>query len=574
MNFKFLGLLLPLGIAACAQLPANVDSEKPEDSVEQAKISQSNLPKQELTAPILFDFLVAETALQRGYPEIAINNYLKLAQSTRDPRLAQRATEIALSLRHPLVAESAVSLWTELDPGSMNAHQAAAALFVNMGRLDEARPHLKKLLASEESVVDQAFLQLNKLLSSNPSKIESLTLIQQLAEPYPDLPEAHFAVSQAAWLANHYEIALDAMEQALKLRPDWEMAAVYYGQILRRMQSKDVTTYYEDYLENYPKANEVRASFVRMLIAEQNFDDAREQLQYLLAENPDNADVALTIGLLSMELRDFDVTEENFKKALSLGYKDTSSVYFHLAQIYEETQRTDMAMRAYQKVKSGERFFPAQIRYAALLAEKGNLNTARQHLQDLPAANDQQKAHLILAEAQLLRESGLHQQVFDLLDKGLKILPDFPELLYDRALAADKIGKFDILEKDLRKLIQLRPDSAHAYNALGYSLAERGDRLPEALQLIKKAVALSPDDAYIMDSLGWVYYRMGNIQEGLNYLNMAFAARPDPEIAAHLGEVLWVKGAKEDAKKIWQSALKDNPDNEVLLRTMERLMRQ
>lgn len=574
MNFKFLGLLLPLVLAACAQLPTKVDSEKLEDSAEEAKISQSNLPKRELTASVLFDFLVAEAALQRGYPEIAIQKYLKLMQTTRDPRIAQRATEIALRLGQPFAAEQAVSLWTELDPDSVSAHQAAAALLVNMGRLDEARPHLEILLVSDESTVDQAFMQLNKLLASNPNKVESLKLVQQLAESYPDLPEAYFAVSQAAWLANQYETALNAMKQALKIRPNWEMAAVYQAQILRRMHYADVAVFYEDYLEKYPKANEMRAAYVRMLIAEGNFGSARVQLQQLLVENPADADIALTIGLLSMELRDFDVTEENFKKALSLGYKDSSSVHFHLARIYEETQRRDMAMASYRKVQTGDRFLPAQIRYAALLAEKGDLNAARQHLQQLPAANDQQMAHLILAEAQLLRQLGSRQQVFDLLDDGLKKLPDFPELLYDRALAADRLGKFDILEQDLRKLIQLKPDSAHAYNALGYSLAERGDRLPEALKLIKKAVALSPNDAYIMDSLGWVYYRMGNIKEGLNYLNLAFAARPDPEIAAHLGEVLWVKGAKEDAKKIWQSALRDNPGNEVLLQTMERLMSQ
>lgn len=573
MNFKFLSLLLPLVLAACAQTPTKVDPEKLEGSAEQAKISQSNLPQQELTAPILFDFLLAEAALQRGYPEVAINKYLKLMQTTRDPRIAQRATEISLRLRQPFAAEKAVSLWTELDPDSVSAHQAAAALLVNMGRLDEARPHLEILLASDESTVDQAFMQLNKLLASNPNKAESLKLVQQLAEPYPDLPEAHFAVSQAAWLANQYETALNAMQQALKLRPYWEMAAVYQGQIMRRLHSSDVAAFYEDFLEKYPKANEMRADYVRMLIAEGDFSSARAQLQQLMVENPANADISLTIGLLSMELRDYDVTEDNFKKALSLGYKDSSTVHFHLALIYEETQRRDMAMASYRKVTTGDRFLPAQIRYAALLAEKGDLNAARQYLQQLPAANDQQMAHLILAEAQLLRQIGSHQQVFDLLDNGLKKLPDFPELLYDRALAADKIGKFDIVEQDLRKLIQLKPDSAHAYNALGYSLAERGDRLPEALKLIKKAVALSPNDAYIMDSLGWVYYRMGNIQEGLNYLNLAFAARPDPEIAAHLGEVLWVKGAKEDAKKIWQSALRDNPGNEVLLQTMERFMR-
>ena len=153
-------------------------------------------------------------------------------------------------------------------------------------------------------------------------------------------------------------------------------------------------------------------------------------------------------------------------------------------------------------------------------------------------------------------------------------MPDYPELLYDRALAADKLGKFNILEEDLRKLIQLRPDNPHAYNALGYSYADRGKQLPEALNLIKRALELSPEDPYIMDSLGWVYYRMGNIAEGLNYLNLAFAAKPDPEIAAHLGEVLWIQGAKEDAKNIWRAALEKDPDNDVLLETLKRLTKK
>ena len=161
-----------------------------------------------------------------------------------------------------------------------------------------------------------------------------------------------------------------------------------------------------------------------------------------------------------------------------------------------------------------------------------------------------------------------------MLNDALKKLPDYPELLYDRALAADKIGKFNILEQDLRKLIKLKPDNAHAYNALGYSLAERRAQLPEALKLIKRAVELSPEDPYIMDSLGWVYYRMGNFADGLNYLNLAFAARPDPEIAAHLGEVLWMQGAKEDAKNIWRSALEKDPDNEVLLETVRRFIKK
>ncbi|MDH5479488.1 MAG: tetratricopeptide repeat protein [Nitrosomonas sp.] len=569
MNFKILGLLLSLGLVACAQIPTKQGAEK---STEQIEASQANLPKQELTAPILFDFLLGETALQRGNMDIAVGRYLKLTKDTRDPRIARRASEIALHARHPFAAERAAKMWVELDPDSSDAHQTLAALLVNLGKLSAARPHLETLLAAEKDTTGQAFLQLNQLLSRHPDKVEILQLIQHLSQPYQNLPEAHFAISQAAWFATDYSLAFEEMHKALSLRPKWEMAAVQKGRILQRDSNQEAAEFYKQYLKKYSAANEVRTAYARVLIAQGHADAARKELQFLLEKNPDNAEIMLAVGILSTELRDFDVTEASFKRALELDYKDPNAVRFQLAQVYEETKQTDKAMATYRLVTSGGRHLPAQIRYADLLALEGYLGEARQHLNHLPAANDQQAAHLILAEAQIVRRTGVHQEVFDILDNGLSKIPDYPELLYDRALAADKLGKYEIVEQDLRKLIEIRPDNAHAYNALGYSLAERGVKLPEALKLIRRAVELSPDDPYIMDSLGWVYYRMGNLMSGLNYLNLAFAAKPDPEIAAHLGEVLWVQGAKQDAKNIWQSALKENPDNEVLLDTIKRFM--
>ncbi len=574
MKFRILCVLLLSGLAACAQIPTKEGTEETRESTERDEASQLNLPKQELTAPILFDFLVGETALQRGNLDIAVSRYVKLAKSTRDPRIAKRATEIALHAGNPFAAEQAVTMWVELEPDSADARQTIAALLVNLGKLDAARPHLEKLLASEKDSVGNAFMQLNQLLSRNPNKVATLQLIQQLSQPYANSPEVHFATSQAAWFANQHQLALDEMQRALALRPDWEIAAVHNGRILQRISNNDATEYYRGYLERNPAANEVRIAYTRVLIGNGQIDLAREQLQLLLDKNTEDAEIMLAIGLLATEMGDFNITEISFKKALSLGYKDLNAIHFHLAQIYEETGRPDMAMESYQMVKSGGRYLPAQIRYADLLAMKGHLKEAREYLHKLPAANDQQTAHLILAEAQILRRSKAHQEVFDLLDNGLKKLPNYPELLYDRALTADKLGKFKVLEQDLRKLIQLKPDNAHAYNALGYSLAERGIQLPEALKLIRRAIELSPEDPYIMDSLGWVYYRMGNFVDGLNYLNLAFAARPDPEIAAHLGEVLWVQGARENATDIWRSALEKNPDNEILLKTVQRFMKK
>jgi tetratricopeptide (TPR) repeat protein len=574
MKSKILCLLLLVGLTACAQIPTKENAEETGESIEQEEVSQARLPKQELTAPILFDFLVGETALQRGNLDIAVNRYIKLAKTTRDPRIAKRASEISLHAGSPFAAEQATSMWVELDPDSVDARQTIAALLVNLGKLDAARPHLEKLLASEKDNVGNAFMQLNQLLSRNPNKAATLQLIQQLSQPYKNLPEAHFAISQAAWFANQHQLALEEMRQALVLRPQWEIAAIHKGRILQRTSNSEASEFYRDYLKEYPAANEVRIAYARVLINDNRTDLAHEQLQLLLNKNPKDPEIMLAIGLLATEMGDFDITETSFKKALGMGYKDPNAIHFHLGQVYEETKRPDMAIESYQMVKSGSRYLPAQIRYADLLASEGYVKEAREHLQKLPAANDQQAAHLILAEAQILRKSRAYQEVFDLLDNGLKKLPDYPELLYDRALAADKLGKFKILEQDLRKLIKLKPDNAHAYNALGYSLAERGAQLPEALKLIRKAVELSPEDPYIMDSLGWVHYRMGNFTEGLSYLNLAFAARPDAEIAAHLGEVLWMQGAKEDARNIWRFAFEKDPENEVLLETLQRFIKK
>lgn len=571
MNFKTPSALLLLFLSACAQIPAKT----PVDAAKRSEAGKSKLPSQDLTAPMLFDFLLGETALQRGEQDLATRTYLKLARTTRDPRVAQRATEIALHSRQPVPALEAANIWAELDPNSVTARQTVAALLVNADRLEEARPHLEKLLASEGGNIDEAFMQLNSLLARNSNKNATFELVKQLAQPYPKLPEAHFAVSQAAWFANNFDIALAEMKEASALRPDWEIAAVYQGRILARTSTASALEFYEDYLKTYPKANDTRITYARLLLAEKDYIKAREQFQQLLAENPGNADVALAVGLLSLELREYDVAEANFKKALELDYRDPGMVRFYLAGIYEKTQRIDMAMEWYRSVTAGSQYIPAQIRYAILLTKKGKANEALQYLQQLPATNNQQRAQLIIAEAQLLRETGAYQKAFQLLSKGLEKLPEYADLLYDRALAAEKIGKSDIMEQDLRKLIQLKPDHAHAYNALGYGLAEHSNRnrLPEALELIEKAIALSPNDPYIMDSLGWVHYRMGNLNQGLSYLRQAFGMIPDPEIAAHLGEVLWVQEMKEEAKAVWQSALENHPGNEVLISTMKKFMK-
>ncbi|MBE7526629.1 MAG: tetratricopeptide repeat protein [Burkholderiales bacterium] len=556
-------LALLLSMVGCTQLPKTGDNPG-------SGASGSAAPVTELTADSFFDFLVGETALQRNQPDVAVESFIRLARETRNPRFAEHATDVALQARRFGEAQEAIDLWVTLEPDSMQARQAAVALFVANGQLENVRPHVEQLLRLEPETVDKAFMQINKLLSNHPDREAVLKLVRQLASAYPDLPEAHFAVSQAAWSANEFKSASEAMNQALKLRPEWEMAAVHQGQILQKIDKNKALSFYDQFLEQFPRANDMRIAYIRMLMEEKEFDRGREQFQKLELANPSNADIALAIGLLSAELNDLQSAEKYFKRALQLGFEDASTVYFNLGRVHEIAQHDAEAMEAYRKVTGGERFIFSRVRYAFLLAKRDGVAAARKYLKTVRVENQQQRTQLLITESQLLRDNNDFRGAYDLLDAYLRKHPDQIELLYDRALMADKIGRLDVLERDLRKLIELRPDNAHAYNALGYSLAERGLQLPEALSLIRKAIELSPDDPFIMDSLGWVYYRMGDLKKGVKYLKQAFDVRSDPEIAAHYGELLWMNGAKEDAKKIWQSALEEHPENEMLLETVKR----
>jgi tetratricopeptide (TPR) repeat protein len=278
------------------------------------------------------------------------------------------------------------------------------------------------------------------------------------------------------------------------------------------------------------------------------------------------------VGLVAFQLKDYALAEQSMKKlAASADYRDPDGARFVLGQIAEEQKQWPRAIEWYEQIDDGEHALPARMRTANAMAKQGKVDAAREYLKRVSDDNPDQRAQLTVAEAQILREANRHRDAFELLDKALKAEPDQPELLYDFALTAEKLEKYDLLEANLRKLMKMRPDYAHAYNALGYSFAERNTRLAEARKLIEKALELAPEDFFIIDSLGWVQYREGDLKGAAQTLRRAWDGRPDAEIGAHLGEVLWVMGERSEADRIWQESLKSAPENETLLKTIKRL---
>jgi len=521
-------------------------------------------------AQFVYKFLIGEIAGQRGDFALASTMYLDLAKSTRDPRLAERATRIALFANQPYFALRAGNVWEELDPESVSATQTVAQLLIDSNRLSEAKPQLQKLLTTAQTRAN-GFLYLNELLSHAKDRHAAFKLTQELAKQYPDLPEAHFSVAHSAWSANKDSIALDELHSADELRPGWEISALLHGQILLRQSVAAALAFYQEFLNQHPESPDVRLNFARLLVNDKNFDSAREQFIKLTEAAPGNSEIFVVVGLLSIQLGDFAQGETYLQQGINLGFKDKEQVYLYLGQAAEGQQHDDQALAWYKRVASGDHYLDAQLRIAVMLARQNQLEQARALLHSISGdISSEQQVVILQTEANLLIQAKRYQEAYDLLGTAVASQPNTTDLIYDYAMVAERVQRFDVMEHELRKLILLKPQYAQAYNALGYTLADRNERLPEAAKLIEKALTLSPDDHFIMDSMGWVQYRLGRLDKALDFLKRAYSTQTDPEIAAHLGEVLWQQGNHEAALKTWENALKEHPDNEVLINTAKK----
>ena len=309
-----------------------------------------------------------------------------------------------------------------------------------------------------------------------------------------------------------------------------------------------------------------------MLLEQKQYAESRTEFQRLLNAHPENAELAFAVAMLSLQMGELEQAESRLRQALAKGKKDEGTVYYYLGQLGEAKNDDENALQNYRKVQDGEYIYAAHLRAAYLLYKMGKLDEARDYLHQTVAQNNEQRVQVMTIEAQILREAKQPEAAYQVLMQGLEKLPNHPELLYEAAMLADQIGKHEVFEQMMRKVIQLRPDYAQAYNALGYSLLDRNERVQEGMQLVEKASQLAPNDFAIIDSVGWGHYRLGNIPKSLEFLRRAYNGNPDPEIAAHLGEVLWVQGEKGEAKRVWDDALKSHPDNAVLQEAIKRFL--
>jgi predicted Zn-dependent protease len=574
-----------LAVWALAAVPAHAQDPSPDTDDNSVSMpdalgaptadDQKNLPAVPLTSQIVFQVLAAEVALQRDQPAPAYQTYLALARDTHDPRMAQRATEIALSAQSPSDALAAAQLWQQYAPTSERAAQLDASLLVLSGKPDDAEP----LLARELSKVPEenrgsAILALQLLVSRGPNRVGGLHVLQDLLKNDMNRPEAQLAIARQQIVADDAPGARKSLEQALALKPDYLPAALTLSQMGPEERKEGIATL-EKYVQQNPKSHDARLALAQMYLASDRLDDAQKQFEAMHKDNPNDLTPLMALALIEIQKKDFTgaqpFLEQYAQKAEKTPGADPGQAYIYLSQLALEQKNDAAASDWLNKISpSSQQYIPAQITRAQLLEKQGKPDDARKLLAGLQPQDPRDQALIARTDAAILFDAKRYQEAEDRLAHASADYPDDPDLTYDYAMAAEKNGHYDTMEAQLRKLIESQPDNPQAYNALGYSLADRGVRLQEADKLIQKASSLAPDDAFIMDSVGWVKYRLGDTTDALKLLRKAYDMQPNAEIGAHLGEVLWKTGAQDQARDAWREARKLEPDNDTLLKTLKR----
>jgi tetratricopeptide (TPR) repeat protein len=536
-----------------------------------------------LDAELFYELLLGELNAQGAEPAAGFALVLDAARRTNDPALYQRAVEIAFQGRSGDAALQAARAWKQAFPQSREANRYVLQILLALNRVAESAEPLKAELALTDPKERGATLGAIPRLYARVSdkKLAANTVEQALSEVL-----AQQATAAAAWTtvgrvrlaAGDEDGALDAAKRAQAADPRSETPALLGLELMdpKLPQAEDIV---RRYLEGSPLP-ELRMGYARALLDAQRYAEARQQLQQVTTDKPELPEAWLALGTLQVQDNQLAPAEASLKRYVELAQaqrgaeernRGMAQAYLVLSQIAEKRRDYAGATAWLDKIENSQDLVAAQGRRASILAAQGRMDEARKLIRSLPERNPTDARMKLNAELQLLRDQKQYRAAYDLLAQATAKEPRDYDLLYDQAMLAEKLDNLPEMERLLREVIALKPDFHHAYNALGFSFAERGVRLAEAKQLIQKSLEYAPGDPYITDSLGWVEYRMGNKPEALRILETAYKARPDPEIAAHLGEVLWNDGQRDRAQAVWKEGLLLDRDNDTLQETLKRL---
>lgn len=575
-----LGLVSLLAVQGCQNFKHKPDGDTgPQDAPSSSEPVELPFPepepvKRELDEDLVYSYLVGEIGAHRGELRLAQTHYQHAAILAHDAYAAERATRIALHLKDYAAGLASVRRWVKLAPNDMTARQLAAVLFLRDGQHELAGEQLDALVTIADARQIDGFLHAASALSVETDRAGAEQLMLGLQQRHADDVRSLYALAVLEAAHRRFGEAEGRLREVIQTKPDWEQPRILLSRVLVAQTRRDeALVFLGDSVQRYPDSTLLRTTYSRMLVDAADYPQALEQFRGLHRLKPDDDEITFGYAMLATQQEQWDEARSLWQKLRGAAERRDEATYY-LAQIEEQTGNDDVAIGLYRSVDGSELRVDAVMRMTQILARTGRLAEAREALQQARIANPGRAADLYIAETQIVQKYGDRETALDLYETALSAFPDNHDLIYNRALYVVELGDFEWMERDLRRLLEEDPDNADALNALGYTLADRNERLDEAFTLIARALELRPDSAAILDSMGWVLYRRGDLEQAAGYLRRALALTQDDEIAAHLGEVLWVSGQRADAQAVWREALAQFPDSQKIRAVIERLKAQ
>lgn len=526
-------------------------------------------PARPFPVETLYSLLVAEIAGERQRYDIWLGNYIQEAHRTRDPGVTARAARIARYLNAHQAALNTALLWLQLEPDNSEALYMATTELANSGQLMEAFKYSEKLLRKGSTPIFQSIAA--RAGQTTDTQRETLMAeFDRLLTEYPDNSQLLVGKATLLQFGNQAEEALALVRQVLAVHDDDLTAAILEARLLYQLGQSDIAlSRLLTLLQRDPDNQRLRLQYARLL-ASIDLPKAKEQFEILVNQLPNDPDMVFSLALVASELGDTEQAKAMFERLLAMG-EHLDSAHFYLGRMAENEENFSLALEHYRQVQNGPDYLPALTQTIDIMVRLGELDGARKRMSEIRAQFPDQAPQLYMLESQALAKYQHLDEAEALLTEALTFNPTHADLLYSRAMINQQRELIDLMESDLRTIIRYQPNNASALNALGYYLADKTHRYQEAYDLIKQALDINPSDPAIIDSMGWVEFRLGNYEEAVLRLREALKAFPDHEIAAHLGEALWVSGDEAEARKVWKEGLELKPNSPIINETMERL---
>jgi tetratricopeptide (TPR) repeat protein len=575
--FRLLPVLALILLNSCADSPAKPSDSKesvaPVKALEVKEKVKQKVQKSSIDPEILYTLLTAELAGQRGQYNIALDGYIEVAKRTQDPKFSERAVMIAMYVKNSNKTKEALNLWLRQDPKNVSARKIAALLALRTGNKSEATEHLNAMIVFDSAGFESALLELTDVIEKE-GRVDIIgDVLDDLSKQHKDKAEIYFIQSLLALQKKDKNLAETKIQQALRLKPDWEKALILQAQIAVFSGDLDKAKFLlSDASDKYPENSKINRMFAQILIKTGGYKEAIEVYQKIILTDPKDVESQFAEGLVYLQLDQDQQAQDIFKKMLDQPDWRYQAC-FYLGKIEEKQGHLKKALSWFDQVIDGPFVFDASVSAISLLQKERRLEEANSRLSLLQIKFPKQKLRLVLVQADLYNQQKKYEEALAILTNGLIDFPDQKELLYTRALIAERINKFDMAEIDLKKILEIDPNNVEALNALGYTLLNNPSRYAEAEKFLGKALALEPNEAVIIDSYGWLQFKLGNFEVALKYLQQAYEKQPENEIAAHLAEVLWVLDRKDEAKKIYNKAVKGSLDDEYLQDFQRRILK-